>query len=83
MGVIIFNIFTMAMPFYNNPNEYETTLNSLNYFFTSVFIVEFILKVFSLSFIRYIINPWNKFDFLVVMASILEIILNNISSDNL
>ena len=70
----------MAIPFNKDPYELELALNYLNYFFISVFFVEACLKIFSLSFIRYIINPWNKFDFCVLLASFSEVLLNNISA---
>lgn len=80
MILIIANIITMAMPYSGQSGLYSKILDSLNYLFTSIFIFEASLKIFSLNFIRYIINPWNKFDFLVVLASILEILLNNIET---
>ena len=45
-------------------------------FFTSVFILEAIIKLLTLGFRGYFHSGWNKFDFFVVFASILDIILD-------
>ena len=45
MACIICNILTMAMAFEGSTVEYDSTLESVNLFFTIVFIIELILKL--------------------------------------
>ena len=45
-----------------------------NYIFTAIFIVEAILKIIALGW-SYFGTSWNKFDFFVVISSILDILL--------
>lgn len=45
-----------------------------NYIFAFIFLVEAILKSIAFGF-TYFNNNWNRFDFFVVMASILDVIL--------
>lgn len=45
-----------------------------NYIFTLIFIVEAILKLIGFGK-SYFHNTWNKFDFFVVVASILDVLL--------
>ena len=52
----------------------EYTLNSINFAFSLIFIMEFVLKFASFGK-GYFLSGWNVFDFFVVMASILDIIL--------
>ena len=45
-----------------------------NYIFTTIFIIEASLKIFVFGW-AYFKTSWNKFDFFVVISSILDIIL--------
>lgn len=49
-------------------------LKMTNYIFAAIFIIEAILKLIAYG-ISYFYNSWNKFDFFVVAASILDLIL--------
>ena len=49
----------------------------------AIFIIEALLKIISLGFIRYIINPWNKYDLLTVIISILSFALTNLFGPSL
>jgi hypothetical protein len=52
------------------------SLNSLDYVFNAIFMIEFTIKVISLGFMidhnTYITDSWNKLDFLIVMFSIID-----------
>jgi uncharacterized Fe-S radical SAM superfamily protein PflX len=50
-------------------------LNSLNLLFTTVFIIEAILKIIAYAPRIYFSSSWNKFDLFVVCASIVDIFL--------
>ena len=78
MIVIVLNMITMAMGFENCPPLYDKALTMLNYIFTGIFIAECIIKLVGLGIVGYFHSGWNKFDFFVVIASILDIIIANI-----
>jgi len=71
-------MITMAMGFENSPPAYESALAILNYIFTGIFIAECLIKLVGLGPKGYFHSGWNRFDFFVVMASILDIIIANI-----
>lgn len=75
MICIILNIICMALSYETSPPEYPSILEGINYFFTSIFIIESILKITSVGIKGYWISSWNKFDFFVVIASIIDIII--------
>ena len=62
--------------------EYSNTLDKIGYFFTSVFIAESVLKLIGFGYSYFSLN-WNIFDFFVVLASIFDIILNNVKSQQM
>jgi hypothetical protein len=59
--------------------NYTNILNNFGYLFSAVFILEAIIKITAFGYSYFSLN-WNKFDFFVVLASIFDIILNNIKS---
>ena len=78
MVIIILNMITMAIGFENSPPAYEELLTILNYIFTGIFIAECLLKLVGLGLPAYFHTFWNRFDFFVVVASILDIVIANI-----
>ena len=77
MFCIVVNIICMGMSYETSQNSYQSAFEAINYFFTCVFIVESGLKILSVGIKGYWISGWNKFDFFVVMASIIDIIIAN------
>lgn len=75
---ILGNIITLAMNYEGQTPGYVKTLETINYVFTGVFIVEALLKVLALGPIRYSLSLWNIFDFFIVATSILEIVMTRI-----
>ncbi|CAD8189628.1 unnamed protein product [Paramecium octaurelia] len=73
--IIVCNIVTMGLSQDDSPIAYDNALQSLNTAFTFVFITEAILKIIALGPVGYMRNSWNQFDFFVVCASILDLIL--------
>ena len=73
--VIILSSVTLALdnPLRDSRSRMAIALLSLNYLFTSVFLVEFLIKVIADGFIRYFQDRWNLIDFTAVVASILEL----------
>lgn len=51
----------------------------LNYVFTIVFMIQMIIKIFSLGLNTYFKDAWNSFDFVVLTSSIISIILSNVT----
>lgn len=70
MVFIMFNMIIMAMDSYRQAELTASVLERLNLFFIAVFAAECFLKVFALRF-HYFKEPWNVFDFVVVILSIL------------
>lgn len=70
------NILTMAMSFEEMPSKYEKGLSYVNIFFTSVFIMEAVLKILGLGLTGYWFNGWNRFDFFVVLTSIIDLLMD-------
>lgn len=86
MLFIALNMVIMAMDQYKETKTYSLVLERLNLFFIAVFAAECTLKIFALRW-YYFKEPWNVFDFVVVILSILGIKRpvdsNSFQSDNL
>jgi Ca2+-binding EF-hand superfamily protein len=74
-GCIIFNCVLMATSFYGEPEGWTFIQDRANDFFTLVFTAEAALKIFAFGWRPYFSIAWNRFDFLVVLASLLDILL--------
>lgn len=70
MLFIMLNMLIMAMDSYRQTELYASILERLNLFFIAVFSAECFLKIFALRF-HYFKEPWNMFDFVVVILSML------------
>jgi hypothetical protein len=72
----------MAVNMEGASEEYNNILDMINYFFTSVFVLECLLKLiaFGGSYFR---TAWNIFDFCVVSASIFDIAMNQLNATSL
>lgn len=65
----------MAMTYEDSGSTIEKFMEITNLIFTSCFIIEAMLKLFAFGW-AYFGTSWNKFDFFVVVASILDILLS-------
>ena len=70
----------MGMVYEGSSQTYNQVLESINLFFTIVFMLECAIKIIGLGIKGYWISGWNRFDFFVVMSSILDIILTAVGS---
>uniref|UniRef100_A0A7S3DJI7 Calcium-channel protein CCH1 n=1 Tax=Palpitomonas bilix TaxID=652834 RepID=A0A7S3DJI7_9EUKA len=70
MSVIVCNVATMAMKHFNESTEFVFIIDVLSKIFTSIFILEAILKLIGLGPKRYFTDAWCIFDFVVVLGSI-------------
>ncbi|KAL0278106.1 UNVERIFIED_CONTAM: hypothetical protein PYX00_000018 [Menopon gallinae] len=78
--LIFLNMVTMAIEHYDQPHAIFFVLEVSNAFFTTVFGLEAIVKIIGLRH-HYFTVPWNVFDFLLVVASILGILMEDIMID--
>lgn len=74
IGIIVLNIFTMMVQMDDSVPMLSTVLTYMNLGFSCIFILEMVIKLFAYDK-HYFLSGWNIFDFSVVMASILDIIL--------
>lgn len=82
MVCIVLNMLHMSLDYDDSSLKYNQTLNSINYFFTCVFVLEFILKFIAFG-LSYFETNWNRFDFCVVLSSLFEIVLDSLSVSQL
>jgi len=75
-SMILLNVVVIAMEFYNQPKEYALLLYAANAFFVFIFVVEATLKLLSHGR-RYFLSGWNRFDFFLVVISIVGLLLES------
>uniref|UniRef100_UPI00358FD224 voltage-dependent T-type calcium channel subunit alpha-1H-like n=1 Tax=Myxine glutinosa TaxID=7769 RepID=UPI00358FD224 len=75
---ICLNVVTMSLEHYEQPMALEEGLKYCNYFFTSVFVLEAILKLIAFGIRRYFKERWNQLDLGIVLLSIMGITLEEI-----
>ncbi|CAG9855273.1 unnamed protein product [Phyllotreta striolata] len=71
------NMLTMTMDHYKQKETFTKVLDSLNMIFIVIFSTECLMKVFALRY-HYFTEPWNLFDLVVVILSILGLVLSDI-----
>ncbi|XP_062530505.1 voltage-gated sodium channel alpha subunit isoform X33 [Bombyx mori] len=71
------NMLTMTLDHYQQSETFSAVLDYLNMIFIVIFSSECLLKIFALRY-HYFVEPWNLFDFVVVMFSILSLVLSDI-----
>ncbi|XP_061568549.1 voltage-dependent T-type calcium channel subunit alpha-1I [Cololabis saira] len=76
--IICINVITMSLEHYNQPHSLDLALKYCNYFFTSTFVVESILKLIAFGFRRFFKERWNQLDLAIVLLSIMGITLEEI-----
>ncbi|XP_030756415.1 muscle calcium channel subunit alpha-1 isoform X1 [Sitophilus oryzae] len=77
--LIIINTVTLAMKFHGQPDEYGSVLDYLNMIFTAVFAMEFVFKLAAFRAKNYFGDPWNGFDFIIVLGSFIDIVYQDVS----
>lgn len=70
MLFIGFNMLTMTLDHYQQSETFSGILDYLNMIFIVIFSSECLMKIFALRY-HYFVEPWNLFDFVVVILSIL------------
>ncbi|XP_076351266.1 muscle calcium channel subunit alpha-1-like isoform X2 [Tachypleus tridentatus] len=76
---IMINTLSLAMKYHNQPQGYTMALDILNQIFTAAFALEFVLKVMAFGFKNYFGDPWNVFDFIIVLGSYIDILVSELN----
>uniref|UniRef100_A0A8D2JGV0 Voltage-dependent L-type calcium channel subunit alpha n=1 Tax=Varanus komodoensis TaxID=61221 RepID=A0A8D2JGV0_VARKO len=76
--LITLNTICLGMQHYNQSETMNQVSDVLNVVFTILFTVEMILKLIAFKAKGYFGDPWNVFDFLIVVGSIIDVILSQI-----
>ncbi|XP_008293638.1 voltage-dependent R-type calcium channel subunit alpha-1E [Stegastes partitus] len=76
LAMIALNTIVLMMKYYSAPPAYEAALKHLNTAFTVLFSVECVLKIMAFGFLNYFRDTWNIFDFITVLGSITEIVVD-------
>uniref|UniRef100_A0A8C7FF32 Calcium voltage-gated channel subunit alpha1 E n=1 Tax=Oncorhynchus kisutch TaxID=8019 RepID=A0A8C7FF32_ONCKI len=76
LAMIALNTIVLMMKYYSAPPVYEAVLKHLNTAFTVLFSVECVLKIMAFGFLNYFRDTWNIFDFITVLGSITEIVVD-------
>ncbi|KAG7472530.1 hypothetical protein MATL_G00109830 [Megalops atlanticus] len=78
--LIMLNTICLGMQHCNQSDHVTKLSDTLNLIFTVLFTVEMILKLMAFKARGYFGDPWNVFDFLIVVGSIVDVILSEIDS---
>ncbi|XP_072810652.1 voltage-dependent L-type calcium channel subunit alpha-1C isoform X2 [Vicugna pacos] len=74
--LILLNTICLAMQHYGQSCLFKIAMNVLNMLFTGLFTVEMLLKLIAFKPKGYFSDPWNVFDFLIVIGSVIDVILS-------
>ncbi|XP_048065165.1 voltage-dependent R-type calcium channel subunit alpha-1E isoform X5 [Megalobrama amblycephala] len=75
LTMIALNTIVLMMKHDRSPDGYDDVLKYLNTVFTVIFSVECILKILAFGIMNYFRDTWNIFDFITVLGSITEIVV--------
>ncbi|GLH10791.1 Voltage-dependent calcium channel type A subunit alpha-1, partial [Gryllus bimaculatus] len=75
MILIVFNTLLLMMKYDNQSTLYKNTLHYMNIGFTSMFTIECILKIVAYGVRNFFKDPWNTFDFITVIGSIVDVLV--------
>ncbi|XP_042693344.1 voltage-dependent L-type calcium channel subunit alpha-1S isoform X1 [Centrocercus urophasianus] len=78
--LIMLNTICLGMQHYNQSAEMNHVSDILNVAFTVLFTLEMMLKLMAFKAKGYFGDPWNVFDFLIVIGSIIDVILSEIDT---
>uniref|UniRef100_A0A4W6ED95 Voltage-dependent L-type calcium channel subunit alpha n=1 Tax=Lates calcarifer TaxID=8187 RepID=A0A4W6ED95_LATCA len=82
--LIMLNTMCLGMQHCNQSDHVTHLSDMLNVIFTVLFTVEMILKLMAFKAKGYFGDPWNVFDFVIVIGSVVDVMLSEIdSSENM
>ncbi|KAM4797020.1 voltage-dependent L-type calcium channel subunit alpha-1S [Rhinophrynus dorsalis] len=79
-ALIMLNTISLGMQHYGQTAEISHLSDILNVAFTGIFTVEMFLKLAAFKAKGYFGDPWNVFDFLIVIGSVIDVILSEIDT---
>ncbi|KAL3057992.1 hypothetical protein OYC64_010213 [Pagothenia borchgrevinki] len=78
--LIMFNTMCLGMQHCNQSDHVTHLSDMLNIIFTVLFTVEMILKLMAFKAKGYFGDPWNVFDFIIVIGSVVDVMLSEIDA---
>ncbi|XP_049590546.1 dihydropyridine-sensitive L-type skeletal muscle calcium channel subunit alpha-1 isoform X5 [Syngnathus scovelli] len=78
--LIMLNTMCLGMQHCNQSDHVSHLSDMLNVIFTVLFTVEMILKLMAFKAKGYFGDPWNVFDFVIVIGSVVDVILSEIDA---
>ncbi|XP_049884619.1 voltage-dependent calcium channel type A subunit alpha-1 isoform X9 [Pectinophora gossypiella] len=75
MTLIVLNTLLLMMKYYNQNDLYADVLKYSNMGFTGMFSVETVLKIIAYGVKNFFKDPWNTFDFITVIGSIIDALI--------
>ncbi|XP_026323666.1 voltage-dependent calcium channel type A subunit alpha-1 [Hyposmocoma kahamanoa] len=75
MTLIVLNTLLLMMKYYNQNDLYADILKYSNMGFTGMFSVETVLKIVAYGVKNFFKDPWNTFDFITVIGSIIDALI--------
>uniref|UniRef100_A0A8C7PVX3 Voltage-dependent calcium channel alpha-1 subunit IQ domain-containing protein n=1 Tax=Oncorhynchus mykiss TaxID=8022 RepID=A0A8C7PVX3_ONCMY len=80
--LILLNTLTLAVQHYEQSKIFNSVMDILNLIFTALFTIEMIIKLLALRTHQYFIDAWNSFDALIVVGSVLDIVVSELSKES-
>lgn len=74
-----FFVVVMCLQYQNMPEILTNFISIANYTFAAIFVLEMILKMIGLGIYFYFKDPLNRFDFVLVVVAVVEVIINTVS----
>ncbi|KAM8830836.1 dihydropyridine-sensitive L-type skeletal muscle calcium channel subunit alpha-1-like [Synchiropus picturatus] len=78
--LIMLNTLCLGMQHCNQSDHVTQLSDTLNLIFTVLFTVEMILKLMAFKAKGYFGDPWNVFDFVIVVGSVVDVILSEVNT---
>lgn len=69
--IILINIVLMATESWSQPAWWTSAMDTINYVFIGIYIVEILVKLVAYLHL-YFLDPWNIFDLVIVLSSVVE-----------
>lgn len=76
VGCILVNIQCMALAYDGSPKSYKVFVDYQNYFFTGVFLLATLVKIYVYSFRGYFKSSWNIFDSFIISFNLISLFIN-------
>lgn len=74
---VFLNILVLGATFYGESSEWQHTKSRFNDVFIALFTLEAVLKINAFTWKQYIRDGWNVLDFLIVVASLFDVVITN------